>query len=342
MTKSNPEGNIFDYLAWRGDITFSQSPVNMIDGLIFSTLAYLNYPLEGEDSLPLHEVFDKWKTLSEAEQFRGMDIMAKSCRQLATEISEYPRFRDIVITDYVEISSEEEEMQFSAVTFTLPEDKLFIAYRGTDNTIVGWKEDFNMAITAGTPAQLEATKYLKKIAEKYPDRLMYIGGHSKGGNLAVWAAGYLPDSVSGRLIRVFNNDGPGFVQDFTDSPQYKAVKDKIYSYVPESSIVGVLMGGCDYRIIKSSSVSLLQHDPFSWLILGTSFIYDTARSISSRRLSKKCNDIIRTMDKEEYSAFIEKIYDEFRGAELDTLEDLQGYLLKNSLTLLGKIREFKR
>ena len=341
MIKANLEGNILDYLDWRGDITFSQDPVNMVDGLIFSTLAYLNYPVPEGVSLPLHEVFAAWAKLPEEDQYRGMDIMEKSCRSLAEEIDSYPRFRDLEVTDYLELSSEEQQMQFSAVTFLLPDKNLFVAYRGTDNTLVGWKEDFNMAFIAGTPAQLEATRYLKKIAEKYPDYSIYLGGHSKGGNLAVWAAGYLPDDINGRLIRVFNNDGPGFIEDFTDSPQFKAVKDKIFSYVPESSIIGVLMGGCEYRIIKSSSVSLFQHDPFSWRILGNSFIYDTSRSLSSIRLGKKCNDIIRTLNKEEYAEFIEKIYDDIRASDADTLDDLQGYLLKKALSLLGRIKDLK-
>ncbi|MCQ2545704.1 MAG: DUF2974 domain-containing protein [Clostridia bacterium] len=341
MVKTNLEGNILDYLDWRGDITFSQDPVNMVDGLIFSTLAYLNLPVSDGAGLPLHEIKKEWSKLPEGDQYRGIDIMEKSCRMLAESIADYPRYRDLTVTDYVELSSEEQQMQFSAATFLLPENNLFVAYRGTDNTIVGWKEDFNMAFIAGTPAQLEATRYLKMIAEKYPDCSIYIGGHSKGGNLAVWAAGYLPDDINNRIIRVFNNDGPGFIEDFTDSPQFKAVKDKIFSYVPESSIIGVLMGGCEYRIIKSSSVSLLQHDPFSWKVLGNSFIYDSSRSLLSRRISRKCNEIIRTMNKEEYAEFIEKIYDDIRASDADTLDDLQGYLLKKVLSLPGRIKDLK-
>lgn len=335
---SKLEGNIFDYLDWRGDITFRQSPVNMVDGLIFSTLAYLNYPVPEGTSLPLHQAYKALAKLPAREQYRGLDIMKKSCRNLGKDVVKYTRFRDIKVTDYVEMTSDEKQLQFSAMTFLLPDNQMFVAFRGTDNTIVGWKEDFNMAFISGTPAQLEATEYLKKAAAKYPDYSIYLGGHSKGGNLSVWAAGYLPDDLNSRLAGVYNNDGPGFIEDFTESTEFLTVKDKIHSFVPESSIVGVLMGGCDYRIIKSSSVSLFQHDPFTWKILGTSFIYDTKLSLANRKIGKKFNEIIRTMDKEQYSAFIEKIYDELKSKDTDTLDDLQGYLLKSALSLLGRFK----
>ncbi len=213
MTK----GNIFDYLTWRGDINFFERKPNPIDGLIFSALAYLNF---SASDFALKEAYDRLNMVKEEEQYRGLDIVKDNHFLLVKKCAKSPRYQNVIIINYIENTDIENQCQFSATSFLLPGDIIFIAYRGTDSSLIGWKEDLNMAFTSGTPAQLMATEYAKKIAEKYPSYHLYLCGHSKGGNLAVWAAVHLPEKIKQRIIKVYNNDGPGFINDLTESQEY--------------------------------------------------------------------------------------------------------------------------
>lgn len=333
------EGNIFDYLEWRGDLSFTQSTVNVVDALIFSSLTYINYPVVKETTLK--EAFREWSALPENDQFRGIAMMKADCLRLAEAVTNCRRFQEVRVTCYEESFSEETEKQFSAMSFLLPNRTVFLAYRGTDNSLVGWKEDFNMAFTSGTPAQLEATGYAEKVAEQYPDCLLQLGGHSKGGNLAVWAAVHLSEETRERVQHVYNNDGPGFADALTESPEYLEMSGKILSFVPESSVIGVLMGGCDFLTIKSTGVSLLQHHPFTWKIVGRSFVYDTERSRSGKAIGGFLNSMIASMEPEEISEFVEDFYASMRSDDEKTLTDLKKHLFRHVLGSLSRLNRFR-
>ncbi|MCQ2530554.1 MAG: DUF2974 domain-containing protein [Lachnospiraceae bacterium] len=335
------EGNIFDYLEWRGDISFEQSGLNAIDGLIFCCLAYVNYARAKGKKQSLKEAYEITKTLPKEDQFCGLEIMREDALKLAEIISNYDRFKKIQVINYVELHSEETEKQFSAMTFLLPKNSVFIAFRGTDNTLVGWKENLNMSFTHGTPAQLEATEYVENIAAKYPKKQIYLGGHSKGGNLAVWAAIHCPERIQERIQYVFNHDGPGFIDDMSESAEYKNIEQKLLAFVPESSIIGMLMGSFPYLTIESSSVSLMQHQPFSWKVLGKHFIYKEEKTFSSKVISGYLNNIIETMSPEELEEFVDKLYENLKENDVKTISDLKKNLWKNSRDIISQFREFK-
>ena len=163
--------------------------------------------------------------------------------------------------------------QFAAMTFDLPDGSSYIAFRGTDATIVGWKEDFNMAFQYPVPSQAEAADYLNEAARHCRGKL-YVGGHSKGGNLAVYAAANCRPDVSARLARVFSHDGPGFLEQALQSEAFRQVLPKIEKTLPQSSMIGMLLEHQEnYKIVKSSSISIWQHNPFSWEINGDDFSY---------------------------------------------------------------------
>lgn len=334
-------GNIFDYIDWRGDLSFHQNALNAVDGLILSCITYINYPVNEEEELCLSEATDLWQRLPEEDQFKGIRLM-KPCMELAKRMAESRRYNKTKVTRYVDILSETEEKQFSAMTFLLPGKKLFMAFRGTDDTLIGWKEDCNMAFINGTPAQLEAEAYAKKVAETYPDYALSLGGHSKGGNLAVWAGVHLAEPYRQQVKHIYNYDGPGFCDAMIQSEAYKSIQHKIFSFVPESSVFGVLMGCCDYLTIKSSNVSLLQHDPFSWEIIGNHFIYETERSKSGKLIAQKLNGIIRTMSEEELSEFVNDIYHIMSEGNIRTLNDLNKHWFKKVGRSLLRIKKFDR
>ncbi|MCQ2511831.1 MAG: DUF2974 domain-containing protein [Lachnospiraceae bacterium] len=332
------EGNIFDYLEWRGDLTLEQSGLNAIDGLIFCCLAYVNYARAKGNQQSLKEAYEITKTLPKEDQFCGLEIMREDALKLAEIISDYARFEKIQVTDYVELHSEEMEKQFSAMTFLLPGNSIFIAFRGTDNTLVGWKENLNMSFIHGTPAQLEATAFVESIAAKYPKKQINLGGHSKGGNLAVWAAIHCQEPIQERIQYVFNNDGPGFINDMSETPEYKNIEKKMLAFVPESSIVGVLMGNAHYLTIESSSISLMQHQPFSWKVLGRHFIYKVEKTFSSKIISGYLNNIIETMSPEELEEFVDKLYENLKENDVKTISDLKKNLWKNSRDIISQFR----
>jgi len=336
------EGNILDYLDWRGDLTFRQSPVCSVDALIFSSLAYINFNLTPNEERTIGECAVAWSILPDGEKFRGLDSVKSDHLRLLDRCAHSRRYENVVVTHYREKTSIEHEQQFAAVSFILPGGDVFIAFRGTDQSLVGWKEDFNMAFTSETPAQLDATKYTEMIASDFSDASFEIGGHSKGGNLAVWSAVHQCAETRKRIKRVYNNDGPGFSNNLTESPAYLEMKKRISSFVPESSVVGVLMGCCDYLTVKSTAVSVFQHHPFTWKVVGKHFVYDTERSEAGKYVDNLVNNLIKSMGKDDIEELVTAVYGELVSNDEKTLKDLKKHFLRHlfrNITTISKLRK---
>jgi len=264
--------NIFDYLIWRGDLTFSQDPPNEVDALIFSGLAYVSFgpEMEGEPYAPV--------TLREAaEVFFALEDCASRVRvtndlELLRAASETVRFGCSRICMYRDLLIPEQETQFAAMTFLLDDGSMFLAFRGTDLTLVGWKEDFNMTFQQTIPAQRLAVQYVRDVAQEH-DMSMRLAGHSKGGNLAVFAAARSSPMIQQRIMEVYSHDGPGFTKYLMGDPGYLAMVPRIKTCIPQSSVIGMLLEHEEpYTVIRSKTVGLLQHDLYSWEVLGRGFI----------------------------------------------------------------------
>ena len=269
--------NVMEYLDWRGDLSFSAVPLCEVDNLILSEICYVDF--EGIVS----SSFDKPILLSTAvraylRRHRGERaylgaIVPKQIIALMAKASRTERFGKIRVCGYINHISDDNQMQFSAMTYLLDDKHVFVAYRGTDDTIIGWKENLNMSFMHPVPAQLEAVSYLEALAEEREESI-YVGGHSKGGNLAVYALAKCKPEVKDRVIGAFNNDGPGFNREFIESLDYESTRAKIRTIIPESSVVGILLEHEEkYEVVKSSQVGIWQHDSLSWEVLGASFIH---------------------------------------------------------------------
>ena len=264
--------NIFDYLKWRGDLTFTQDPPNAVDALVFSSLSYIRF-CGIVEALPQVPVTLK----NAAEEFFSREDHETCCRvqkdlDLLHAATQTRRFGDSKICMYRDMLIPEQETQFAAMTFLLDDGSMFLAFRGTDNTLVGWKEDFNMTFQQTIPAQRLALQYTRDVALEHL-RPMYLGGHSKGGNLAVFAAARSSPMLQQRIQSVYNNDGPGFTGYLMGDPGYLAMVPKIKTYIPHSSVIGMLLEHEEpYTVIRSKSVGLLQHDPYTWDVLGKDFL----------------------------------------------------------------------
>ena len=238
------EYTVFDYLQWRGDLTLQQDPFNEVDNLVLCIIAYINlrkidrlWSKNPKDAMPIGDVCARLTAADEQLGLSSLDYIPVMRAAAETE-----RFRDTRLFAFESRNDEAKQMQFAAVSFLLPDGSVYVAYRGTDMTIVGWQEDFNMSFLSAVPAQMKATEYAEAVARACPRRPLRIGGHSKGGNLAAWAAVHLDEKLQRkRLIAAYNNDGPGFSRDLVNEPCYQAVADRLFTFIPASSIVGVLL-----------------------------------------------------------------------------------------------------
>ena len=274
--------NINDYLKWRGDLTFKQSPLNEVDNMILSRFSYLPFnKIEMKEKETIGSVVKKLKS------FSVEDFNIKGDKPLVDNLDNCIRFKDLKLTDYVENTDLKLEEQFAAITIHLNDKEMYVSFCGTDNSLIGWKEDFNLSFMQNIPAQLAGVKYLKAIAHKY-DKKMYIGGHSKGGNVAVYAAVFAGNKIQDRIINVTNHDGPGCDETIIEKPEYKRILDKLYTYIPQSSVIGRLLEHEEkYKVVKSLEKGIMQHDIYSWQVLGTKIVQmkEVTNAVTMREIS---------------------------------------------------------
>ena len=339
MAEKDPVTTIWDYLQWRGDLPLTRDAFNEVDNLLLCIVSYIDFrritqlkSFDPAEAMPIGEVC---ALLTEEDEQLGLSPEDYIPVMRAMALTE--RFRDVKMFAFEDSYDEEKVMQFSAVSFLLPDKSVFVAYRGTDTTLVGWIEDFNMSFMSAVPAQLRAAEYAVEVAQAVPHRALRLGGHSKGGNLAAWAAIHLPKKLQNKqLVEVYNNDGPGFDKKVLESAEYARVEDKIHTFIPEASIVGMLLEHAeDYTIIDSTNHSLMQHEPLSWNVLGNRFIYLGQRSEAARLGDNVVRDWLAAMSVEERKEFVEALHSILSvSGKVKTLEDLRAGGLSNSFALV--------
>ena len=316
--------NILEYIKWRGDLNFSDSPFNEVDNLIFTQLSYLDFSgivsASVNESIYLDEAWEKYRSIGRKPE---SVILPEEIYELFKEMAGTKRFSKIKLSGYVAKLDVEKEKQFGALTIKLPK-MIYVSFRGTDDNIVGWKEDFNLAFMESIPAQREAYRYLFDVLKNSRFTGVYVGGHSKGGNLSVFAAMHMPKAYQKRIIRVYSNDGPGFLENVVKSKEYESVMDKIFSIVPEGSVIGQLLshGKADDIIVKNDSSVLRQHDPFTWQVLGNGFVTVDSLNEQSIATDAVITAWLSNMDAEERENFAEAIYELLTVTDAKTLKDI--------------------
>ena len=326
--------NIFDYLDWRGDLTLDQSPFNAVDNLILSCLSYIRFEgivPESAETVSIAEAFTRFESLSEEEQLPRLRVKEDS--RLLKEMAQSRRFADMGLCLYDNQLDPILEKQFCGLTILTGDGLAYIAYRGTDNTLVGWKEDFNMSFKTCVPSQTEAAKYLQRAADSLGATRLRIGGHSKGGNLAVFA-GIHCGALLNRIEAVYSNDGPGFPAEILESPAYQAVSGRIRTFVPQTSIVGMLLEHTeDYTVVHSRQIGIAQHDPYSWEILGPDFVCLESVTDGCRFMDQTVKAWVDGMTPEERGEFIDTFYEILCATQAQTVGDLAHFSLKNARTI---------
>ena len=313
--------NIIDYLKWRGDLSLKASPFNEVDNLIISQMAYTCFDeyFKLKDSYTISELSDLFFNDHTDEEIMASKSFVKLAPFVLREMANSIRFKDCIVHDFVSTIDEKTFEQFCCFQVDLSDHTTYVAFRGTDDTIVGWHEDFCMSFEI-VPAQVAAKEYIQKLS---PYRKYRIGGHSKGGALALYAGLNAPRKGK-NIINIYSNDGPGLNRKYLSQEEldaYENIKGKIIKIVPEFDFFGVLFSK-DYitKVVKSDAVMLLQHSAMSWLVEGTKFV-ETTLSEESKMIEVNYREFLDNANEEECKAFTEEIFDVLRDAGVDTVSE---------------------
>ena len=334
--------DLFDYMDWRGDLSFLNSPANEADYYLISKIGCPN--LTGivpsdEREAALAEVVEAYCARGDDDKVSlgiatSPQVLKSFCR-----LPTVPRFRSLMLSGYRRIDDPDSAEQFSALTIRIPDGARFITFRGTDDNIFAWKENFRMSIIDTIPAQEDALRYLRWAMDAY-DGSFIVCGHSKGGNLAVYASSMLPQDLQDRIISVYNFDGPGFQEGFLQQEGYLRILPKLYSLIPQNSIVGLLLStGKDPEIVTCTSVGARAHDGFTWEVLGTGFVRAEALSPSSEMFKKAIKETLSGMSLEERKAFIENFFQIMTSTGAFTLTDLTEIKLRHALEIAQSLNQ---
>ena len=325
--------NIFDYLQWRGDLTLEQDEFNEIDNLILARFSYLPFDelIKENENVSIEELAKRYKKAN----IKPEDILWKDDVNLLPALEKAERFKNMIAVKYINKIDEEEEKQFSAITVLMPDDTIYVSYRGTDNTIVGWKEDFNMSFKSHVTSQLDSVKYLEEIAKEYPNIKLRVGGHSKGGNLAVYAAVFSNDSVKNRIINVYNNDGPGFSDEIIKLDEYKNMIKKVHTFIPQSSVFGRLLNHEEkYTVLESVQTGIMQHDLYSWQVLGNEFVRVDEITDGSEFVNETIRGWLSKVSPEQREQFIDTIFAILNNTNAHRMHELSENWFVNAKTIL--------
>ncbi len=321
--------NVFDYLKWRGDLKMWMAPFCDIDALILTELTYIDH----DGIVP--KKFDKLTTIADEARIYGElyrdkkhtlgAIVPAKIIDLFVQAAVTERYCALGMCGYCNIIDDSAALQFSAVTTKLSDGTIFVGFRGTDDSIAGWKENFQMSFKSPVPAQHLATKYLERVADYFIASPIRVGGHSKGGNLALWAAANCRSDIADRIINIYNMDGPGFLRNYHQSLGYQTVKEKIKTIVPERSLVGMLLDHEEhYTTVKSSAQGIYQHDALTWSVEGTGFEIVDDISENVKRVNKLLSDWIGRMDDEFREKFTDAFFGILYSTQSTTLSDIAG------------------
>lgn len=335
-------GTIIDYLKEYADVSLKDEPMNDVDSLVLCQFSYLKFdglvPLVTENgrSVSLQQLYEH----PDYEKLYGDERYEKENRALFEAMRKCVRFRNMKLNCYINIieTQADFETQFSAVTFLLEDGTMYVAYRGTDETIVGWKEDFNMAFQSPIPAQEFAVKYLHMVTGRLP-RDFYIGGHSKGGNLAVYAAMNCTPQVQDHILKIYSMDGPGFRPEVLEKCHFDKIEARTCKILPHSSLVGMLFEkDIRYQVVESRTFGLAQHNPYTWLIRDGHF--ETVSDIyeSRRFMDDTLNEWILSLDEESLRVFVDTLFQILSASEADNLITLTANLKRSMTGILGAMK----
>ncbi|MBR1377165.1 MAG: DUF2974 domain-containing protein [Bacilli bacterium] len=304
--------NIFDYVK-KYDYTFEEKPFNEVDNLIFSTLIYIDYRDIINGVMTLENISKKYLSVTNINKKNKEIFAVKNAKKLLELIPDSKRFKDVLVYNYVYES--DEKSQFGALTYGF-NDTLYVAYEGTDDLISGWEEDFEMAYNFPVVAHKKAIKYLKRYT--FTNKKLYVGGHSKGGNLALVAGMCSNFILRKKIINIYSNDGQGLRLSEIESNKYKRIKSKLIHFIPQNSIVGLLFRHDTDVVVKAKAPTIVSHIPSSWVVKEDSF--ERSELVKSSSIfDKGMIEWLNCYDYSKREKFITEVFDILRENEITSL-----------------------
>lgn len=318
--------NITEYTETVGKMTVDEEEFNSVDSLILSQLSYLKF----EGIVPEMDD-DNFITINEISKWENVDNLFRDERYrtintgLFNAAANSNRFKNVKLKKFIDIVDSDFQIQFSAVVFEFENGLTYVAFRGTDDNLVGWQEDLNMIYQTPVPAQEKALWYLNTVSKEITGDF-YVGGHSKGGNLAVYSSMMAEPCIQDRIINIFSHDGPGFKKETLNKSNFDRVKSKIIKQVPKSSVFGLMLTtGEKIDVVLCHKISgISQHNPFNWIVEGTSFKQadkvDRAHIIQREAFNNWAEKLTDTQAR----TLSEQLFMLFDKAGLNNINDFQG------------------
>lgn len=338
---------LMDYIEWRNDVSFRAAPFNEIDNVLLSYLAYADFGEllhEPKRHVSIETCLKRFCEKHDLANVRDSKHFIERAPLLLEEMVRGARFRGTKVVHFREVFDKEKVQQFAALVFLLPDGTRYVSFRGTDLSITGWKEDFLMSFTAETEGAKEAVSYINDVAASV-DGDFILGGHSKGGNFAMYAAAFCEDAVKGRIRKVYNNDGPGFREEIVRSAAYRELLPKITNIVPQTSIIGRLLSNeAAHTVVKSTAAGIFQHDVTTWEVTKDKFVRAEPDAFSDF-VEKSLGTWLETMDDEARKSLVETVFSMIEMTEAETFAEFGENLFKNTGLIikgLGRLPKEKR
>lgn len=330
--------NVIDYIKWRGDLPIGpEFPINEIDAMIFARLSYLRYEkIDFVDYETIGSVARRLKRLDDKVFLRAGD------KDLVYVVGDSNRFKNIKLTDFVQNNNKEIEKQFGAITIHISKDEMFISYIGTDSTLNGWKEDFNMAFMSDVPCQIDGKNYLERIASKFPNKRIIVGGHSKGGNVAIYSSYTVSKSIQDRIEKVYNYDGPGFNEEFINKYCGLEIANRIETFLPQDSIIGRTLNHKEkITVCLSNEKGLQEHDVYSWEVTTDKIVKVEKNTEVSEDIKNTLNNWLTNTTPEQRKIFVDALFELLYSTEKNTLKDISRNLGFSMTKIFKKYREIE-
>ena len=338
---------LLDYLAWRNDVPLSIAPFNEVDNVILAYLAYIDFAAlrqEWDGFYDLKELFQCFCEKYSMEEIKKSGQFTERAPLLLQKMMEGARFQDTKVGYYVKDFNKDTVKQFTALCFLLPDGTNYVSFRGTDETITGWREDFLMSCQSETAGAKEAVNYMNKVAKILKGKLI-LGGHSKGGNFAMYAAAFCEAEQKDRIVQVYNNDGPGFREEVIQSSAFQEILPKILTVAPQSSIIGQLLSNpAKQHVIHSTAKGILQHDAMTWEAEKDALVSSELDELSEYTKTA-LGSWLESMDDETRESLCTTAFSLIESTKSETFVEFSGNLRKNMEIIwkeMGKLPEEKK
>ena len=315
-------GIIFDYLDQVAYDSIYDTPFNELDMLMLTEITYLPFDKIVSDQMSPDCTCRLFEAAGKVPQDLSM-LVTKNRLKLLEKVASSTRFKNIKLMGYVNDIDPDVQKQFAAMIFKIKPDSYVLTFRGTDDSIIGWKEDFHMTYMDQVPAQKTAVNYLRKAMDALPGQFI-LTGHSKGGNLASYAGSQIEPEYQERIQSIYSYDAPGLNHSVITSQSYQTIPDKIKRYIPQGSIVGMMLETPKQaQIVKSTAIGgLAQHDTFSWQISDQTFVLLDNLNPDSLQMDKTLKNWVDSVSDEELKDFFDLFFGLILDAGISSINDL--------------------